>query len=74
MNRRLAYEKICGDINCGRHICPRAGEDNLACMKKIPVEIVMKYVFELLDAYGQPAKKIPRVHGAYQCRVVNLTR
>ena len=23
---------------CGKHICPRAGDDNLACMKKIPVE------------------------------------
>ena len=57
---------------CGEHTCPRAGDDNLACMKKIPVEVVMKYVFELLEAYGQPAKKIPRVHGEYQCRVINL--
>ena len=57
---------------CGEHTCPRAGDDNLACMKKIPVEVVMKYVFELLEAYGQPAKKIPRVHGKYQCRVINL--
>ena len=59
---------------CGKHICPRAGDDNLACMKKIPVEVVMKYVFELLETYGEPAKKIPRVHGAYQCRVVDLAR
>lgn len=59
---------------CGRHICPRAGDDNLACMKKIPVAAVMKYVDELLAAYGQPAKKIPRVHGAYQCRVVDLAK
>ena len=57
---------------CGEHICPRAGDDNLACMKKIPVAIVMKYVFELLEIYGQPAKKIPRVHGAYQCRVIEV--
>ena len=57
---------------CGKHICPRAGDDNLACMKKISVEVVMKYVFELLKTYGQPAKKIPRVHGAYQCRVIDL--
>ena len=58
---------------CGQHTCPRAGEDNLACMKKIPVAVVMKYVDELLAAYGRPAKEIPRVHGAYQCKVVDVT-
>ena len=57
---------------CGKHTCPKSGDDNLACMKKIPVAVVMKYVFELLETYGAPAKKIPRVHGAYQCRVVDL--
>lgn len=57
---------------CGQHICPRAGTDNLACMKKISVGVVMKYVFELLEAYGEPAKKIPRVHGAYKCRVIDV--
>ena len=59
---------------CGKHICPRAGEDNLACMKKIPVKVVMKYVFELLEAYGKPAKKIPRVYGAYECKVIDLAK
>ncbi len=59
---------------CGEHTCPRAGDDNLACMKKIPVEVVMQCVEELLAAYGQPAKEIPRVHGAYQCRFVDLTK
>ena len=58
---------------CGKHICPKSGDDNLACMKKISVAVVMKYVFELLETYGAPAKKIPRVHGAYQCRVINLS-
>ena len=57
---------------CGKHICPKNGDDNLACMKKIPVDIVMKYVFELLETYNEPAKKIPRVHGKYQCRVIDL--
>ncbi len=56
---------------CGQHTCPRVGEDNLACMKKIPVAVVMKYVDELLKKYGQPAEKIPRIYGAYQCRVVS---
>ena len=59
---------------CGRHTCPRAGDDNLACMKNIPVAVVMKYVFELLAAYGQPAKYIPRIHGAYECRVIDLAQ
>ena len=59
---------------CGRHICPKSGADNLECMKKIPVAVVMKYVFELLETYGEPAKKIPRVHGEYQCRVIDLTK
>ena len=59
---------------CGEHICPRAGDENLACMKKIPVEVVMRYVFELLDNYGQSAKKIPRVHGEYKCKVIDLDK
>lgn len=58
---------------CGQHTCPKVGADNLACMKKIPVEVVMKYVDELLKNYGQPAEKIPRVYGAYQCRVIDVT-
>lgn len=57
---------------CGKHTCPRSGDDNLACMKKIPVSIVMKYVDELLETYGQPAKEIPRVPDAYRCRVIDL--
>ena len=59
---------------CGKHICPRSGDDNLACMKKIPVAVVMKYVFKLLEIYGEPAKKIPRVHGAYHCQVIDLAK
>ena len=57
---------------CGKHICPKIGEENLSCMKKIPVEIVLKYVDELLQTYGQPAEKIPRIYGNYQCRVIKL--
>ncbi len=44
----------------------------MACMKGISVDAVMKYVMELLAAYGQPAMKIPRAYGQYQCRVVEL--
>ena len=57
---------------CGKHLCPRKGEENLACMKKIPVEVVMKYIDELLQNFGQPAEKIPRVYGSYKCRVIEL--
>ncbi len=57
---------------CGKHICPKSGAENLACMKKIPVAVVMKYVDELLASYGQPAEKIPRVGGQYKCRVIEL--
>lgn len=57
---------------CGKHICPKSGAENLECMKKIPVEIVMKYVDEILTEYGQPAEKIPRVYGDYKCKVIEL--
>ena len=57
---------------CGQHTCPKTGEENLACMKKIPVNVVMRYVDEILESYGQPAEQIPRVYGAYQCRVIKL--
>lgn len=56
---------------CGKHICPKKNEENLACMKKIPVEVVMKYVDELLKNFGQPAEKIPRSKN-FQCKVVEL--
>ena len=60
---------------CGKHVCPKTGEDNLACMKNIPVAVVMKYVFELLNVYyEQPAKKLQRVFGAYECRVIDLAK
>ncbi len=56
---------------CGKHICPNSGEENFACMKKIPVDVVMKCVDELLETYGQPAKNLPRPTN-YKCRVVEL--
>lgn len=57
---------------CGIHICPLKGERNFACMKNIPVDVVMKYVHELLAKYGNKAGKINRVYGAYECRVIEL--
>ena len=59
---------------CGKHLCPRKGEENLACMKNISVEVVLKYVDELLETYGQAAENIPRVYGQYQCCVIELAK
>lgn len=57
---------------CGIHICPLEGEKNFACMKNIPVDVVMKYVHELLAEYGDLAGNVPRVYGQYECRVIEL--
>ena len=56
---------------CGQHLCPKVGEENLSCMKKITVDVVMKYVYKLLDKYGQKAKDIERIYGKYQCEVID---
>ena len=57
---------------CGIHECPRKGEDNMACMKHIPVDAVMKYAEELLAEYQDQVGNIPRVYGQYECRVIEL--
>lgn len=58
---------------CGIHDCPKKGEDHMACMKHIPVDVVMKYSEELLTRYGgKPACELPRERGDHQCRVIAL--
>ena len=57
---------------CGIHICPKKGDDYMACMKKIPVDVVMRYVDELLDEYGDCAGEWPPHEGKYECRVIAL--
>lgn len=59
---------------CGIHECPKKGEDNMACMKKITVAIVMKYVWELLGKYEKQAGKMPREYGKYACRVIDMAK
>ena len=59
---------------CGIHECPKKGEDNMACMKKITVAIVMKYVWELLGKYEKQAGKMPREYGKYECRVIDMAK
>lgn len=56
---------------CGIHQCPRKGKDNMACMKNIPVEAVMRYVDELLEKYGDKAGRMPAAE-SYKCRVIEL--
>lgn len=58
---------------CGIHDCPKKGEDHMACMKHIPVDVVMKYSEELLTRYGgKSARELPRERGNHQCRIIAL--
>lgn len=58
---------------CGIHDCPKKGEDHMACMKHIPVDVVMKYSEELLARYGgKSARELPRERGNHQCRIIVL--
>ena len=57
---------------CGIHICPKKGDDYMACMKKIPVDVVMRYVDELLEEYGDCVSAWPPHEGQYECRVIDL--
>ena len=57
---------------CGIHICPKQGAENMACMKKIPVDVVMRYVDELLEEYGDSVGAWPPHYGEYACRVIDL--
>lgn len=59
---------------CGIHECPKQGVDNMACMKKITVEIVMQYVWELLGKYEKLTGKMPREYGKYECRVIDMAK
>ena len=58
---------------CGIHDCPKKGADHMACMKHIPVDVVMKYSEELLARYGgKSARELPRERGNHQCRIIAL--
>lgn len=58
---------------CGIHDCPKKGENHMACMKHIPVDVVMKYSEELLARYGgKSARELPRERGNHQCRIIAL--
>ena len=57
---------------CGKHECPKTGEDHMGCMKHIPVSVVLHYAEELLRLYGDKIGRIPPHEGQYECRVVDL--
>ena len=58
---------------CGIHDCPRKGDDYMACMKRIPADVVIRYAEELLAKYGgRPARELSPHPGDYACRVVEL--
>lgn len=45
----------------------------MACMKHIPVDVVMKCSEELLARYGgKSARELPRERGNHQCRIIAL--
>lgn len=57
---------------CGIHICPRQGEENMACMKRITPELLLHYAYQLLEEYGDMAGQWPEHYGQYVCQVVEL--
>ena len=58
---------------CRKHVCPKTGEENMLCMKKIPPEEVMKQADVLLEKFGgRPASKLPGHYGEYECQVIGL--
>lgn len=59
---------------CYKHSCPLQGDSYMRCMKSITPDIVLKYSLELLSTFGQPAKDLPRIQGAYDCKVIDLAK
>jgi heptosyltransferase-2 len=57
---------------CGIHACPRRGDGNMACMKKITPDILMAYADRLLAGYEDQVGHLPAHYGHYQCKVVEL--
>ena len=56
---------------CDIQICPKKGEENMQCMRKISPAAVLKYAYELLSQFnGKPAHSLPSHYGKYECRVV----
>ena len=54
---------------CGIHECPKK---TMACMKNIPVEVVLEQSLVLLEKYQDQAGNVMREYGHYQCKVIEL--
>ena len=54
---------------CGLHECPK---HTMACMKNIPVDIVLEQTLFLLQKYGENVGNVPRQYGQYTCKIVEL--
>ncbi|MBQ3444246.1 MAG: glycosyltransferase family 9 protein [Selenomonadaceae bacterium] len=59
---------------CFLHRCPLKGDNYMRCMKLISPEVVLKYSLELLSTFDKPAKDLPHIQGAYDCRVIDLAK
>ncbi|MBD3878238.1 MAG: glycosyltransferase family 9 protein [Quinella sp. 1Q5] len=59
---------------CYLQNCPLQGKDCLRCMKLISPEVVLKYSLELLSSFDKPAKDLPQIQGAYDCKVIDLAK
>ena len=57
---------------CGIHNCPKKGEENFMCMKRIPPEIVLSAAREQLEKYSSMVGNAPYPKGQYTCRVIEL--
>ena len=59
---------------CYKQECPLQGADNMMCMQKVSPAVVIKYAKELLAKYDKPAKDLPHIQGAYECKIIDLAK
>ena len=55
---------------CYKHVCPLKGDGFMRCMKEIAPEYVLKKALEMLSAFDKPAKDLPIIPGAFDCKVI----
>ena len=46
----------------------------MMCMQKVSPAVVIKYAKELLAKYDKPAKDLPHIQGAYECKIIDLAK
>ncbi|MBR2775205.1 MAG: glycosyltransferase family 9 protein [Selenomonadaceae bacterium] len=50
------------------------GREYMKCMKIISPEVVIKYALEMLAQFDKPAKDLPIIEGAYDCKIIDLAK